>query len=328
MANDYFQLFKNVLQQEADSLLSAMALVSSEEVESLVELYNRLQFSGGKLVISGVGKSGLIGQKIASTFSSLGLSSIFLHPTEALHGDLGLVRPHDAIVLISHSGNSEELIKLLPFIDIQPENIIALTGNADSAIAQKANIVFNCKVDREACLNNQAPTTSSTLTLAIGDAMAVVYEQFKGLTEKDFAQMHPGGFLGKSMRLKVSDIMLQLSECPIVEMGTTFKDVLLAMTNKPTGMCLVVEQGDKLMGAFVEGDVRRAFNKTENVNSCRVEDIMNPKPVTIDQDELAYKALQLMEQRDNPISVLPVMHEEKLVGQLRLHDLLKQGLKR
>jgi arabinose-5-phosphate isomerase len=200
-----------------------------EEADKLVILFEKLRENNAALIFCGVGKSGIIAQKLASTFTSLGLHSFFLHPTEALHGDLGRVEKDDAIVFISKSGTTEEIVKLLPFLLQERTNMIALVGNCDSVISNECDIVFDCSVEKEACINNQAPTTSSTLALAMGDAMAVLYEAQIGLSKEGFAINHPGGILGKSLRMKVKDLMIKSSQCAVVSSDQKLQDVILAM---------------------------------------------------------------------------------------------------
>lgn len=317
----------DVLRLEAKALERAALLLESsgkDQVEKLVKLFHDLQNTESALIFCGVGKSGIIAQKLASTFTSLGLPSFYLHPTEALHGDLGRVRKSDALVFLSKSGTTEEILKLLPFMNTRKENRIALVGAQQSPIAEQCGIVFDCSVEKEACLNNQAPTTSSTLALAMGDAMAVLYEALVGISKEGFAVNHPGGILGKSLRMKVKDLMIKESQCPVVEPGHTLQEVILLMTKYPVGGCAVVDNG-KFLGILVEGDIRRTFTKENAGLKTPVSDIMNTKPTWIGPESLAYEALELMEGRTNSFQVLPVIEEKTFLGFIRLHDLLKEG---
>lgn len=324
---NYVSIFKSVLTQEAKALELAESRVTPQVVESLIQLFAHLRSEQGSLIFCGVGKSGLIAQKIAATFSSLGLSSWFLHPTEALHGDMGRVRSKDVMVFISKSGTTEEIIKILPFVPIEKSQLIAMCGNADSEIVKKCAVFIDCTIEKEACTNNLAPTTSSTLTLALGDAMAVLYESWVGLTKESFAKNHPAGFLGKSLLLKVQTLMLQKHQCATVKQTTKMKDVLLTMTTYPTGICCVVDDQDKLQGIVVEGDMRRHLPNVSNFLEIEVSKIMNKNPKTIHPDILAFDALGIMESPEKSISVLPVVSSSKeFLGVLRLHDLLKAGL--
>jgi arabinose-5-phosphate isomerase len=318
------KLFREVISLEAQALEKTSGRIQEKSLVQLVELYKGLSQTGGNLVVTGVGKSGLIAQKIASTFSSLGLPSYFLHPTEALHGDMGRLTRSDVIILISKSGTTEEIIQLLPFLTIPKERIIALVGKADSKIALKAGIVFDCSVDKEACLNDLAPTTSTTVALAVGDAMAVLYESTMGISKEKFALNHPGGLLGKSLLLTVEKLMVQLSNCPIVTKNQNLQDVILAMTAKPVGMCAVVEN-EKVVGILVEGDIRRAFAKNENAIREKVESLMNIKFVSLAPSMLAFEALNLMETESKSVTVAPVLENGSFKGVLRLHDLFQAG---
>lgn len=317
----------DVLRLEAKALERAAALLESsgkDQVEKLVKIYHDLQNTESALIFCGVGKSGIIAQKLASTFTSLGLPSFYLHPTEALHGDLGRVRKSDALVFLSKSGTTEEILKLLPFLTTKKENRIALVGAVNSPIADECGIVLDCSVEKEACLNNQAPTTSSTLALAMGDAMAVLYEAVTGISKEGFAVNHPGGILGKSLRMKVKDLMIKESQCPVVESTHSLQEVILLMTKYPVGGCAVVDDG-KFLGILVEGDIRRTFTKENAGLKTPVADIMNKKPTSVGPENLAYEALELMEGRSHAFQVLPVLEEGKFLGFIRLHDLLKEG---
>ena len=316
-----------VLRLEAKSLeLAADRLErnASGQIDKLARLYQELQKTESALIFCGVGKSGIMAQKCASTFTSLGLPSFFLHPTEALHGDIGRLRPTDAIVFISKSGTTEEIIKLLPFLNIKKEHRIGLIGAEKSPIGSECEIVFDCSVEKEACLNNQAPTTSSTLALAMGDAMAVLYEALIGLSKEGFAVNHPGGILGKSLRMKVRDLMIPAHACPELKPTQTLQDVILLMTKFPVGGCAIVDEG-KFLGIMVEGDIRRSFAKNNSSLNTMVKDIMNANPVVIAPDKLAYEALEMMESNSKSIQILPVIENQKFLGFIRLHELLKEG---
>jgi arabinose-5-phosphate isomerase len=319
------EMMTNVLIEAAAALQEAAKKLDNAKVEQLSRLYKGLLQSDSQLIFCGVGKSGLVGQKMASTFTSLGLSSFFLHPVEALHGDLGRVRSGDAIVFISKSGTAEEIQKLIPFLDIPPSRRIGLTGNLNSPLAKECEINFDCSVKKEACLNNQAPTTSTTLALAMGDAMAVLFEHITGLTKEGFAVNHPGGILGKSLRLKVADLMVPVDQCPTGLLSTSLKEIVLNMTQRPLGAAGILDDKGDLKGIVVEGDIRR-FLTSDDINlDISVQTIMTRDPITIEADDMAYQALELMEKRERPISHLPVIRDGKFIGLIRLHDLLKEG---
>jgi arabinose-5-phosphate isomerase len=317
-------LFTQVLFAEARAIEQAAQKFDEETAQKLVSLFELIASTGGNLIISGVGKSGHIGTKIAATFSSLGLPSFFLHPTEAMHGDLGRVTKSDAIILISKSGTTEELLAMLPYVSIPKERIIALVGSTHSPIARQAGIIVDASVEKEACLNDLAPTTSTTVALALGDAMAVLYENVLGVSREKFAINHPAGLLGKSLSLTVDRLMLKASDCPAVEETATLQDAILAMTEKPVGMCAVLNS-DQLIGILVEGDIRRAFAKSPEAIKDSVKNVMTNRPTTLESTILAFEALKIMENTSRPISVAPVVQGERFVGVLRLHDLFKAG---
>ncbi len=322
---DYQKIFNDVLLLEANSIERAISRNSQEAINKMAALLTGINDRNGNLLFSGVGKSGLVARKLASTFSSLGLSSYFLHPTEALHGDLGRVTSSDAIVFISKSGHTEEILRLIPFLKLETGAIIGLLGNVDSPIGARCGIVFDCSVEREACVNNQAPTASTTLALAIGDALAVIYQNVTGLSREGFALNHPGGVLGKALRLKVRDLMTPAQDCPKVSLDATLEDVILEMTRFPVGACAVVEN-EKSIGFVVEADIRRTFARKLKGLATPVKDIMNSSPITIGPDAFAAEAMELMENRDRPFYVIPVLEKGRFVGILRTHDLLQHGL--
>lgn len=317
---------KKVLLMEANALNDAALKLGDAQSDQLVDLFQSLVDHEGHLFFCGVGKSGIIGQKLASTFTSLGLPSHFLHPTEALHGDLGKLREIDAVVFLSKSGTTEEIMKILPYLIVPSTRWIGLLGNMSSPLAKNCRLVFDCSVAKEACLNNQAPTTSSTLALAMGDAMAVLFEEMVELTKERFAIFHPGGLLGKSLRVKVSHLMIDKSECPVVSSTSNLREVLLLMTKFPVGGCAVCGPADQFLGMIVEGDIRRTFtNENSKGLESSVTEIMNPNPVSVSPEEKAFDALKMMEKRKREIFILPVIRENKFLGMIRLHDLLKEG---
>lgn len=321
---DHKNLFTQVLLTEAEALKRAASRFTDVEAAKLVSIFELLSATGGSLIISGVGKSGHIGTKIAATFSSLGLPSFFLHPTEAMHGDLGRVTKSDAIVLISKSGTTEELLNMLPYVQIPKERIVALVGKVDSPIAHKSGVVLDASVEKEACINDLAPTTSTTVALALGDAMAVLYENVMGVSKEKFAVNHPAGLLGKSLSLTVDRLMIPATDCPYVIESATLQDAILAMTQKPVGMCAVIS-GNKMLGILVEGDIRRAFAKSADAINTPVKDLMTSKPTTVASTSLAFDALKVMENPNRPLNVAPVVDSGEFKGVLRLHDLFKAG---
>jgi arabinose-5-phosphate isomerase len=317
-------LFTQVLVSEAKALERAAQNFDEKTVVQLVSLFELLAGTGGSLVVCGVGKSGHIGTKIASTFSSLGLPSFFLHPTEAMHGDLGRVSKVDAILLISKSGTTEEILNLLPYLLIPKERIVALVGKVNSPIAEKSGIILDASIEKEACINDLAPTTSTTVALALGDAMAVLYENVLGVSKEKFAVNHPAGLLGKTLSLKVERLMIPASECPQVDEKATLQDAIMAMTQKPVGMCAIVN-GGLMKGILVEGDIRRAFAKRADAIQMPINEFMNTKPTTLLPTILAFEALKVMEDTDRPLSVIPIVEDGNFLGVLRLHDLFRAG---
>lgn len=323
----YLELMKSVLDQEANAILSSANKITDDQVKSLEKVFTTLLKSRGSLIFLGVGKSGQIGEKLAATFSSLGLPSFFLHPTEALHGDLGRVKREDYFVLISKSGSTEELFKLIPFLSSDSSRYIGLIGNKNSVLAKRCSLVFDCGVEREACLNNQAPTTSTTVTLSIGDAMAVVFEKVAGLSREGFAVNHPGGLLGKSLLMRVSDIMWSREKCALVGMRASIKDLIVEMTKCNLGGCAIENDKGEFIGIVVEGDFRRALASGNLDLNSPILSLVNNSPRTIDGGALALDALKMMENGKSPVSILPVIESttRKFIGFIRLHDLLKEG---
>ncbi|MGZ3707823.1 MAG: KpsF/GutQ family sugar-phosphate isomerase, partial [Bdellovibrionota bacterium] len=279
----------------------------------------------GKIVVTGVGKSGKVGQKIAATLSSTGSFAVFLHPTEGLHGDLGLVSSRDVIVAISYTGNTEELVRLLPSLKSLRVPIIAISGNRSSALAEQCDAMIDAYVEAEACPHNLAPTTSTTLTLALGDAMAMALMQLRGFDAKSFALNHPGGSLGRRLNLKVSDVMQRGEAVATVTADASMDDVIMALTRKMQGGVLVVD-GPKLLGLITEGDVRRALKHREKFFTMKASQIMTSKPITTTPETLAHSALALMENRPTEISILAVVEtpgSDHWAGIVRVHDLVK-----
>ena len=278
---------------------------------------------GGKVLVAGLGKSGKIAAKISATLSSTGTPSIFVHPTEALHGDLGMVGSNDVVIAISYTGNTEELVTLLPYFEKRGAAIISMTGHPRSKLALGSRWILDCSVKEEACAHNLAPTASSTLTLAIGDALAMALMKARGFTAEDFAKNHPGGSLGRRLQLQVKDLMHSPPKAPIVTPQSSMDEILTLSTEKKLGAVLVCEQG-KLKGIITDGDIRRALQLRERFFNLKAEEVMTRSPVTTTADALAYDALCLMEERESQISVLPVIDSDgNALGLLRIHDLVQ-----
>ncbi len=282
----------------------------------------------GKVIVTGIGKSGLVARKIAATLASTGTLSIFLHPTEGLHGDVGVVRPKDVCILLSKSGETEELLAILPVLKRIGASTIAITANPNSELARGCDLSLNLGSAPEAGLSGLAPTSSTTATLALGDAIAVVLLNERNFKPVDFAMLHPGGALGKKLLLKVSDLMHVGNENPVILDNSKLRDAIEMLTAIPLGAVSIVFQTGQLAGFFTDGDLRRAIRK---YGAAAIElpiiDLMTKSPTTINSEMLALDALKLMEDRPSQISVLPVVNENREpVGMLRLHDLLAAGL--
>jgi len=313
---DFRKIAKEVLEIEANELLKA----DVSGIEKAVEIaYN----TKGKLIITGVGKSGLIGSKIAATLASTGTPSFFIHPTEALHGDLGMITKLDSVLAISYSGESEELIKILPHIKRFEVPLIAMTGDKNSTLARYADVVLNIHVDKEACPLNVAPTSSTTLTLAMGDALAVCLMKKRNFTKEDFASFHPGGSLGKRLFIKVKDLMK--TSFPIANKDDTLKDVIIKMTEGKLGHVLFLDD-NKVSDILSDGDLRRAMmSESFDLNKKAIL-FATKNPKTINQNVLASDALKFME--DNKIQLLPVVDDnDNIIGVIHIHDLVEAGIK-
>ncbi|MEE8364227.1 MAG: KpsF/GutQ family sugar-phosphate isomerase [Gammaproteobacteria bacterium] len=280
----------------------------------------------GRIVVTGMGKSGHIGNKIAATLASTGTPAFFMHPGEASHGDLGMITSEDLLIALSNSGETSEVTLLLPLLKRLAIPLIALTGKAQSTIARAADINLDVSVSKEACPLGLAPTSSTTASLAMGDALAVAVLQARGFTEEDFALSHPGGDLGRRLLLRVSDIMHTGEAIPLVNPEYSLKQTLLEMTNKSLGMAGVIDpETSKLVGIYTDGDLRRTFEKMPNIETALVKDFMTANCVTIDADRIATEALNLM--HDKKINALLVVDENNLVqGALNMHDLLRAGV--
>ncbi len=302
---------------------SAIENLSSLVDASFAEAVEAIHTCEGRVVISGIGKSAIIAQKIVATLNSTGTPAIFLHAADAIHGDLGMMQANDIAILISKSGESPEIKVLVPFIKNFGNKLIALCGNAHSFLASEANYFINCTVDTEACPNNLAPTSSTTAQLVMGDALAVCLLKLKGFTPGDFAKFHPGGALGKQLYLKVNDLC-KLNQVPKVNESSNIKEVIIEITSKRLGSTAVLTATSALTGIITDGDIRRMLESHTDFSSLHAKDIMNKSPKTIQSDELAINALNLM--RANNISQLVVLDNDSYIGMLHIHDLIREGL--
>ncbi len=280
---------------------------------------------GGRVVVTGMGKSGHIGKKIAATLASTGTPSFFLHPAEASHGDIGMITREDAVIAISNSGETAELITILPVIKRLGVPMIAMTGKLHSTLAKAATVVLDVSVPAEACPHNLAPTASTTATLAMGDALAVAVLEARGFSEQDFARSHPGGALGRRLLLHVEDVMRTGEQLPIVAPEATLRDGLLEISRKGLGMTAIVDQHQRLLGIYTDGDLRRTLDQPTDLRSTLMRDVMTTDPKTIRARVLAAEAVQLIETL-RITQLLVVDDQQRLVGALNVHDLLRAGV--
>jgi arabinose-5-phosphate isomerase len=277
----------------------------------------------GRIVISGMGKSAVIAQKIVATLNSTGTPSIFMHAGDAIHGDLGIVQQEDIVIILSKSGESPEIKVLVPLIKNFGNTLISIVGNIESYLAKQSDIILNTTVSQEACPNNLAPTSSTTAQLVMGDALAVCLMELRGFQSDDFAKFHPGGALGKKLYLRVADLYIH-NERPAVSPQQTLKEAIVEMTRKRLGVTAVVDNENNLLGIITDGDLRRMLEKSVAIDSIKVKDIMSGNPKTIEPGRLAVDALDVL--RKNEISQLVVAEKGKYLGIIHIHDLLKEGL--
>ncbi|MBO9700042.1 MAG: KpsF/GutQ family sugar-phosphate isomerase [Sporocytophaga sp.] len=309
----------NVLLSEADAIKKLVDFIN-EDFEKTVEAILRIK---GRVVVTGIGKSAIIGSKIVATLNSTGTPAVFMHAADAIHGDLGMIQKDDIVICLSKSGNTPEIKVLVPLIKRTGCQMIALVGNTESFLAQEADFILNATVEKEACPNNLAPTTSTTATLALGDALAVCLLEMKNFSSSDFALYHPGGSLGKRLYLRVGDIFPHNSR-PAVKANAGIKEVIFEISSKRLGATAVLNENDELIGIVTDGDIRRMLDKFGTIEGIKAIDIMSPNPKTIDSEEYAVNALNIMQQ--NNITQLVVVNGKKVEGFIHLHDLLKEGL--
>ena len=312
---------KQVIEIEGEAVLSLKDRIDKSFSQAVQLIYN----SKGRVVFTGMGKSGIIARKIVATMNSTGTAAIFMHPTDALHGDLGMVRKDDIVILVSKSGHTEELLQLIPMFKRIDVTIIGMLGELNSKLANECDLILNVSVKEEACPLDLAPTASTTAALVMGDALAIALLEMRGFTAEDFAMLHPGGSLGKRLSLKISEIMITGKSLPKVHERTSIKDAILEITSKRLGATCVLNDNDILVGVITDGDLRRLLEKTLDIRNLTAADVMTRQPKTISKDFLASFALQQMETYN--ITSLPVVDENnKPEGILHLHDLVKLGL--
>jgi len=315
------ELAKQVFDIEANSILRLKDNIGQNFDDAIELLYN----CKGRVIITGMGKSGLIGKKIAATLSSTGTPSYFLHPAESTHGDSGIITRDDVIIAISNSGETQELMNLLPLIKRFGVKMIGMTGKLNSTLAHASDIVLDISVEKEACPLNKAPTASTTATLAMGDALAVCLLEKRGFTKEDFLIFHPGGALGKGFLYRVKDLMLTGDKLPITTEDMKFTDVIEIISSHKLGMSMIVNSDGELTGVLTDGDIRRTLIKYHNVENLKVEDVMTVNPKNISAEDYGASALNLMEKYS--ITALAVVDENnKPIGVIHIHDLLKAGV--
>jgi arabinose-5-phosphate isomerase len=291
--------------------------------EGFVKAVETIHVSKGRVIITGIGKSAVIAQKIVATFNSTGTPAIFMHAADAIHGDLGMIQPDDTVIIISKSGESPEIKVLIPFIKNFGNSVIAICGNENSYLANHADCFVNSTVEKEACPNNLAPTTSTTAQLVMGDALAVCLLSLKGFSAQDFARFHPGGALGKRLYLRVSDLS-KANQRPEVKATSSVKEAIYEISSKRLGAVVVTQDDGSIVGIVTDGDIRRMLEKNESPANLKAADILTPGPKTIDEGELAVAALEMM--REHDITQLVVTSGGKYAGMLHLHDLVREGL--
>ncbi|HLK60017.1 MAG TPA: KpsF/GutQ family sugar-phosphate isomerase [Chthonomonadaceae bacterium] len=324
--SDWIAFGKEALEVEAQAIRAAADRLDVSFLKAL----DLLEGCTGKVVTTGVGKSGMAANKLAATLTSTGCPAVFLHPSEAMHGDLGIVMPDDVVIALSNGGESEELLAILPALLVREVPILAIVGNVTSTLAQKATILLNASIEREACPLNLAPTTSVVVAMALGDALAMTLQKRRGFRAEDYARNHPGGRLGRRLTLRVQDVMLNgPNTLPMVTSETPLMEVLCEISARMLGATCVADEANRLLGIITDADARRAIQKHGAAAFAQsAEAMMNRTPaVVLRPDQLAYEALRLMEDRQRPISVAPVVEADgTCLGMLRVHDLLRAGL--
>ncbi|MEO8764409.1 MAG: KpsF/GutQ family sugar-phosphate isomerase [Ginsengibacter sp.] len=316
---DIISSAKKTIEIEARSILELSGLVN-EDFEKAVTTINNCK---GRLVVSGIGKSAIIAQKIVATLNSTGSPSIFLHAADAIHGDIGMVQQQDAVMIVSKSGDSPEIKILIPLIKNFNNTIIAMCGNMQSYLAKSADIILNTTVSEEACPNNLAPTSSTTAQMVMGDALAICLMEMKGFSTADFAKFHPGGTLGKKLYLRVGDLFVN-NEKPSVRPESLLRDVIIEITKKRLGATVILDEEDNILGIITDGDLRRMLEKDLSPAEVRAKDIMTPDPKSIESVALAVDALDLMRKKN--ITQLIVTENNRYAGIVHLHDLLREGI--
>ena len=317
---DYIDVANRVLDIESAAIKDLKGTLNNSFVEACEACGN----CKGKIIVMGLGKSGHIADKIAATFASTGTPAFFIHPSEAIHGDLGMIDKEDIVLILSYSGETEEIVSLIPIIKNMGITIIALTGNKKSKLSNEATINLNVEVKEEACPMNLAPTASTTAALAMGDAIAVALLEKKGFTKEDFAKSHPGGILGKKLLLSLGDIMHEGDEIPIVYETDKLASGLIEMSEKALGMTAVLNNDNDLVGIFTDGDLRRTLENKVDIQSTYMKKVMKKDPYTMSAETLAYNAVAIIQEMK--ITSLLIVKDKKVIGALNIHDLFRAGV--
>lgn len=311
-----------IFDTEIQSLILAKSRISDNFIEAA-----RLIANSNKVILSGIGKSGIIARKIAVTLASYNISAIFLHPVEALHGDIGIIQENDVVILLSKSGSTDEIVRLVPFIKSRNAKIISIINNINSFLSSNSDIVLEALITEEACIFGIAPTSSTTVSLVIGDVIAITAAKIKGITIKDFSKTHPLGNIGRKISLQVKDVMHPLNKLSIVNSEVSLKDTIISISQMGLGCTVVADTDNTLLGFITDGDIRRALQKNDEIRQLRAMDVMTTNPITINQDEYLDVALSIMENRQSQINSLVVTDEKnKVVGVIRLHDIVRSGI--
>ena len=314
---------RQILKKEIAALESLMQSLGPEFDKAVEMIFS----TTGKVITTGLGKSGIVAGKAAATFSSTGTPSVFLHPVEAMHGDIGLVQKNDIGLLFSNSGESREVLDVLQAFKRMGIKSIVVVGRKRCSLADYADIVLDASVKEEACPLNLAPTSSVIVALAIGDALSACLMDRRGFSEEDYSRLHPSGALGRKLLLRVADVMHRGGDLPLVKVGTPMAEALLILTSKAMGAVIVADAGNKLRGIYTDGDLKRTIQQRKDFFTCTIDEIMSVDPISVREDRLAVEALGLMENRSSQISVLPVVdRDKKVTGIVRLHDLVRAGL--
>ncbi|MEE4196433.1 MAG: KpsF/GutQ family sugar-phosphate isomerase [Bacteroidales bacterium] len=316
---DIKNLAKNTILQEAESIKKLAGYIDSDFEEVVKLIYQ----SKGRVVVTGIGKSANIANKIVATLNSTGTPSLFMHAADAIHGDLGMIQKEDIIICISKSGNTPEIKVLVPIIKSRGNVLVGMVSSTNSFLAKQADYVLKSTVEKEACPNNLAPTSSTTAQLVVGDALAVCLLEHRGFSSEDFARVHPGGALGKKLYMRVNDLYKN-NEAPRVSLHENVRNVIVEISSRRLGATAVLDDEDQLQGIITDGDIRRMLQNFENFEKLTAKDIMSSNPKTIQKDELAINAFNLME--SNNITQLIVVHHKKYLGMVHLHDILKEGI--